>query len=53
MRAGEGMKMRDAVTGKSAAYLHSPTFWTLMISAPVVWGLVYYLLVKIFSPALL
>ena len=33
------------------AYLHSSTFWVLTISAPILWGLVIYLLARIFIPA--
>ena len=46
------MRSGNTMNEKSAAYLHSPTFWALMISAPVVWGLVYYLLIRVLSPAL-
>ena len=34
--------------GKSTAYLHSSTFWVLTISAPILWGLVFYLLSQLF-----
>jgi hypothetical protein len=36
---------------KPNAYLHSSTFWVLLISAPILWGLVIYLLARVLIPA--
>lgn len=36
--------------GKPAEYLRSSTFWVLMVSGPVLWGLVIYLGARIFIP---
>lgn len=41
--------MASRVEAARTAYLHSPIFWVLMISAPFLWALVYYLLAQIFT----
>lgn len=46
-RDGEVATMMD---GKPAEYLRSSTFWVLMVSGPVLWGLVIYLGARIFIP---
>jgi hypothetical protein len=43
---GEVVEMDEEDT----AYLHSSTFWVLVISGPILWALVIYLLAQIFSP---
>ena len=35
--------------GKAPNYLHSSTFWVLMLSTPILWALVYFLLARIFG----
>jgi len=34
----------------SSAYPYSSTFWGLLIRAPILWGLVIYLLARILIP---
>jgi len=44
------MRLATAVPkAHDRGYLHSSTFWVLMISAPILWALVIYLLAHIFT----
>jgi hypothetical protein len=36
--------------GQTVQYLHSMTFWNLIIGGPVLWALVVYLCAQIFIP---
>jgi hypothetical protein len=36
--------MASRVEASETGYLRSPTFWVMMISAPILWALVIYLM---------
>jgi hypothetical protein len=37
---------------RSSEYLHSPVFWAMMISAPILWALAIIVIARIFHAAL-
>jgi hypothetical protein len=42
----------SAVRRPSSAYLRSPVFWAMVISAPILWGLAILLTARIFHAAI-
>jgi hypothetical protein len=51
---GRGEAPVAAVTGKqrAEAYRRSPIFWGMVISAPIVWALAFFVVARIFHAGL-